>query len=192
MRRHLRGRARRRRGSSPTRSPRRPRRTPASAASSPRSPRAITSSSRSRSSRTRLREAGASLEDVEAVAVTVGPGPDRRPAGRGQHGEGDRRAAPPAADPGRPPAGPRRRQLPRARAARAALPLPDRERRPHDAGRGPRPRRPRGPRAHPRRRRRRGLRQGRPPARARLPGRPGARTAGRRTATPRPSSCRSR
>ena len=62
-------------------------------------------------------------------------GTDRRAAGRRQHREGGRRAAPPAADPGRSPAGPRRRQLPRARAAGAALPLPGRQRRPHDAGR---------------------------------------------------------
>ncbi len=108
------------------------------------------------------------------------PGPDRGPAGRRQHGEGDRRAAPAAADPGRPPAGPRRRQLPRARAARAALPLPRRQRRPHAARRGARPRRPRGARPDPRRRGRRGLRQGRAPARARLPGRPGAGEAGAR------------
>ena len=115
-----------------------------------------------------LDEAGATLDEIDAVAVTAGPGPDRRAAGRRQHGQGDRRAAPAAADPGRPPAGPRRRQLPRARAARAALPLPGRQRRPHAAGRGPRPRRPRGARPDPRRRRRRGLRQGRPPARPRL------------------------
>ena len=115
MRRHLRGGARRAARSSPTRSPRRPRRTPASAASCRRSPRVITSSSPCPVVEAALAEAGATLDDVEAVAVTVGPGPDRRAAGRGQHREGDRRAAPPAADPRRPPPGPRRRQLPRAR-----------------------------------------------------------------------------
>ncbi len=106
------------------------------------------------------------------------PGPDRRPAGRDQHRQGDRRGAAAAADPGRPPAGPRRRQLPRAGAAGAALPLPGRERRPHAAGGGPRPRRARGARTDPRRRRRRGLRQVRPPAGARLPGWAGPGTGG--------------
>ena len=47
--------------------------------------------------------------------------------------------APAAARPGRPSARPRRLALPRAGAARAAVPLPARERRPHDA-----PRRARG------------------------------------------------
>ena len=64
-----------------------------------------------------------------------GSGTDRGAPGRDQRRQGDRRRAPAAADPGRPPAGPRRRQLPRARAAGAALPLPDRQRRPHAAGR---------------------------------------------------------
>ena len=67
-------------------------------------------------------------------------GADRRAPGRGLDREGDRRRAPAAADPGRPPAGPRRRQLPRSGAARAAVPLPGRLRRAHDARRGPRPR----------------------------------------------------
>ena len=127
-----------------------------------------------------LAEADAALDDVDAVAVTVGPGPDRRPAGRGQHREGARRAAAAAADPRRPPPGPRRRQLPRARAARAAVPLPGRERRPHAARRGARPRRPRGARPDPRRRRRRGLRQGRADARPRL-----SRAARRSSGSPR-------
>ena len=39
-----------------------------------------------------LAEAGVALDEIEAVAVTAGPGPDRRAAGRGQHREGDRRA----------------------------------------------------------------------------------------------------
>ena len=88
-----------------------------------------------RSSRRRWPRPGAALDDVDAIAVTARPGPDRRAARRGQHREGAGRAAPAAADPGRPPAGPRRRQLPRARSARAALPLPDRQRRPHAARR---------------------------------------------------------
>ena len=74
----------------------------------------------------------------------------------------------------RPSAGPRRRQLlsPAARVgARAAVPVPDRQRRPHAARARERPRRLRGARADARRRRRRGIRQGREDARAGLSGR---------------------
>ena len=39
-----------------------------------------------------LGEAGVTLDEIEAVAVDRRAGPDRRPAGRGQHREGDRRA----------------------------------------------------------------------------------------------------
>ena len=140
MRRHLRGRPRR--PADPLQrdllAGRRARR--ASAASSPRSPRATTWSWRSRWSRRRWPRRASALERDRGGRGDRRAGADRRPAGRRQHREGDRRAAPPAADPGRPPAGPRRRQLPRARAAGAALPLPGRERRPHAAGRGPRSR----------------------------------------------------
>ncbi len=115
-----------------------------------------------------LAEAGVTLDEIDAVAATAGPGPDRGAAGRDQHRQGDRRRAAAAADPGRPPAGPRRRQLPRARAAGAALPLPDRQRRPHAARRGARPRGLRAARPDPRRRRRRGLRQVGAAARPRL------------------------
>ena len=83
-----------------------------------------------------LAEAGATLDEVEAVAVTAGPGLIGALLVGVSTAKAIAAAAAPAADPGRPPAGPRRRQLPRARAARAALPLPGRQRRPHPAGRG--------------------------------------------------------
>ena len=85
-----------------------------------------------------LDEAGAGLAEVDAVAVTQRAGPDRGAAGRAQHRQGAGGRPSQAADPRRPPARPRRRQLPRAGSARAAVPLPDRERRPHAARRGPR------------------------------------------------------
>ena len=114
------------------------------------------------------REAGATLDDVDRVAVTQGPGCGRA-ARRARAGEGDRVGAAAAARPRRPP----------ARARRLALPRPDPVEPPflcllasgghtllldvrdhgalrrarHDAGR----------------RGRRGVRQGRPAARARLP-----------------------
>ena len=69
------------------------------------------------------------------VAVTQGPGPDRRAARRPLGGEGARLGAAAAARPRRPPARTRRVALPRARAARAAVPLPARERRAHAAAR---------------------------------------------------------
>ena len=87
-----------------------------------------------------LEDAGSELGEIDAIAVTARPGPDRRPARRRQHrevaGGGDREAA----DPGRSPPRPRRCRLPRAGSARAAVPGADRERRPHPARRGPRPR----------------------------------------------------
>ena len=64
------------------------------------------------------------------------PRADRRPAGGREHGQGAGRGDPQAAGRGRSPARPRRGELPRARAARAAVPVPGRERRPHAAGRG--------------------------------------------------------
>ncbi len=127
-----------------------------------------------------LAEAGVGLDRHRCGRGDRRPRPDRRPAGRDQHRQGDRRGAAAAADPGRPPAGPRRRQLPRAGAAGAALPLPRRQRRPHAAGRGPRAPGLRAARPDPRRRRRRGLRQVGAAARARLPGRAGARKGGGR------------
>ena len=65
-----------------------------------------------------------------------GPGADRRVAGRCQHRQGARRGDRQAAVGRRPPAGARGRELPRARPARAAVPLPDRQRRAHAARRG--------------------------------------------------------
>ena len=62
----------------------------------------------------RSSEAGAELDDVERVAVTHGPGPDRRPARRPLGREGARLGAAAAARPGRPPARPRRLALPLA------------------------------------------------------------------------------
>ena len=74
LRRHLRGgRHATTARSAPTSSP--PRAcTTASAASCPRSPRATTSSSSTPSSTTRCASAGATLDDVDPVAVTQGPG----------------------------------------------------------------------------------------------------------------------
>ena len=60
-----------------------------------------------------LEGAGATLGDVDAIAVTTGPGADRRPPRRPLGGEGARLVAPAAARPGRPSARPRR--LPLAR-----------------------------------------------------------------------------
>ena len=135
LRRHLRGRHRRAPASSPASSPPRPTSTPSTAGSSPRSHRATTCSWSTRSSTRRWSRPGPA-----STSWTRSPSP----AGPGLIGAllvglstakalaSARRAA---ADPGGPPARPRRRQLPRARPARAALPLPDRERRPHPAGR---------------------------------------------------------
>ena len=123
-----------------TSSPRRPSCTRATAASCRRSPRAGTSSSSSPVVQEALGEAGATLDDVDAVAVTQGPGPDRRAARRALGREGARVGARPAARAGRPPARARRLALPRARSGRAAVPLPARERRAHAAARRARPR----------------------------------------------------
>ncbi len=81
-----------------------------------------------------LAEAEVELGDIESLAVTRGPGligallvgcRHREVAGGGY-------AKAPRGR--RPPARARRRQLPRARPARAAVPVPDRERWPHSAG----------------------------------------------------------
>ncbi len=130
----------------------------------------------------------------------AGPGARRRAAGRPVDRQGARRRQGAAVRAGRPPAGPRRGELPRS-------PGPT-----TDAAQGrrrsafeppfvcliasgghtllalvTRARRLRGPRPHARRRRRRGVRQGRADARAGLPRRRGARAAGRGRATPRRS-----
>ena len=62
-------------------------------------------------------------------------GADRRAARRRLRGEGARVVAAPAADPRQPPARPRRVALPAAARPRAAVHLPARERRAHDAAR---------------------------------------------------------
>ena len=90
---------------------------------------------------------------------------------------------------GRSPPGSRRRQLPararprrggrRERAVRAAVRVPDRQRRAHAARPRSRARRLRGPRTHARRCGRRGVRQGRADARPRLPRGSRARASGR-------------
>ena len=137
-----------------------------------------------------LAEAGATLDEIEAVAVTAGPGligallvgvstakaiaaPRRLPLIPVDHLQGHVAANFLEPEPLEPPF-----LCLVASGGHTLL-----------AG-GPRPRRLRGARPDPRRRRRRGLRQGRPPARARLPGRAGAASGWPRTATPRPSRCR--
>ncbi len=113
-------------------------------------------------------QAGATLDDVETVAVTQGPGPGGSAARRPLRREGARLGTGAAAGAGRPPARPRRVALSRARPGRAAVPLPARERRSHASARRAGPRRLPRPRHLDRRRRRRGVRQGSPAARARL------------------------
>ena len=118
-----------------------------------------------------LRTADVTLDDVELVAVTQGPGlVGALLVGMATaKGLAAARGLPLAA--GGPPAGPRGGELPRG-VLRAAVPVPDRLRGPHLPGARRGPRRLHGPRAHARRRRRRGLRQGRAHARAALSGRP--------------------
>ena len=137
--------------------------------------------------------------DVDAVAVTHGPGP-RRVAPRRDQLRQDARLGPrQAARRRQPPRGPPVRRLAarsgRGRARRAAgLPArrPDRVGRPHVPRRDARP--PDVPAARPdgRRRRRRGVRQGRPAARAVVSGRAGdlQRGRGARRATTPPSRVR--
>ena len=84
-----------------------------------------------------LSDAGATLDDVDLVAVTRGPGPDRRAARRRLRGEGARLVASAAARTGRPSRRSRRVAVPGAGVARSAVPLPARERRAHDAARRP-------------------------------------------------------
>ncbi len=84
-----------------------------------------------------LADAGADLSDVDAIAVTAKPGLIGALARRRVGGEGARLVAAAAADPGRPSARPRRVALPPAARPRAAVHLPARERRAHDAARRP-------------------------------------------------------
>ena len=125
-------------------------------------------------------EAGrASLDDVETVAVTRGPGL----IGALLVGVSSAKAlaarAQAAARAGRPPARPRGGEHARRRADRAALPVPGRERRAHVPGPRRRPLELRGARPDARRRRGRGVRQGRAPAGPGLPRRARARPARR-------------
>ena len=162
----------------------------ASAASCPRSPRATTSSWPRRWSRRRWARRGSTLDDVEAVAVTAGPGligallvgvstakaiaaPRRLPLIPVDHLQGHVAANFLEPEPLEPPF------LCLVASGGHTLLAGVRD---HDGLRGARP--------DPRRRRRRGLRQGRAPARARLSRRPGAGAAGAEGATPRPSRCR--
>ena len=131
--------------------------------------------------RRRAAQADAGLDDVELVAVTRGPGPGRRAAGRASQTAKGLAAA---------------RRLPLAAvdhlhghvaanflaaAVRAAVPVPDRlAAATRCCARVERPGPLRGARPHARRRRRRGVRQGRAHARPRLPGRPRARAPGPR------------
>ena len=121
--------------------------------------------------RAALEDAGVGLDDVDRVGVTQGPGlvgallvglsaakaiawARGLPLVPVDHLQRARRVA-----------------LPRARPARAAVHVPARERRPHARAVGARPDGVRGARLDARRRGRRGVRQGRPAARARVPGR---------------------
>ena len=110
----------------------------------------------------------------------------------------------PALRAGRPPCGPRRGAVPRPGAGRASVPVPARVGWAHAVPGRSLARRARPARWNARRRCRRGVRQGRAAARARLPGRPGPRTAGaggrsaaravsaRPRGTARAATCRSR
>ena len=134
-----------------------------------------------------LATAGVTGRDVDAVAVTAGPGPDRRAAGRGGRGQGVRGGVGRAALRGQPPGRARRGGHPAARPA-AAVPGAAGLRRPLQPARRARPGRPGHPaRRHHRRRRRRGVRQGGPAARAAVPRRPAHRPGRPATAT-RPRS----
>ena len=121
----------------------------------------------------RSTEAGVTLDELDADRRHRGPGPDRRAAGRAGDRQGARYARGLPLDPGRPPARPHRRALPRSREPlEPPFLLPARLGRPHAAG--SRSRTARGYRVHrhdARRRGRRGVRQGRAAARPGLPGR---------------------
>ena len=135
-----------------------------------------------------LDRAGATLERDRTDRSHPRARADRRAAGRAGRCQGARLGRGPAARPGRSPARSRRVALPPARARRPAVPVPARERRAHAAARRPGPRRVSRARHDARRRCRRGVRQGSPPARARLPRRRRDRPACPRRATPRRST----
>ena len=82
-----------------------------------------------------VRRRSTATREVEAIAVTTRPGPDRRAARRRLGREGARVGAAAAARPRRPPARPRRVALPEAARPAAAVHVPARERRAHDAAR---------------------------------------------------------
>ena len=130
--------------------------------------------------RAALESADVPLERVDRVAVTQGPGL----VGALLVGISAAKALAWSkrlpARPRRPPRGARRVSLPRARPAGAAVHMPAREWRAHAAPRGARAWALGAARRDARRRGRRGVRQGRPAARARLPGRCSARPARRR------------
>ena len=104
----------RRRACSPTSSPPRPTCTRATAASCPRWPRAGTSSWSRRCSREALARAGRALDDVDAVAVTRGPGLIGALLVGLSAAKALAWSRAAAARPGRPPSRPRGRALPRA------------------------------------------------------------------------------
>ena len=85
--------------------------------------------------RTALESAGEPIARVERVAVTQGPGLVGALLVGISAAKAIAWATPCAARPGRPPGGPRRIALPRARPAGAAVHVPARERRPHAAPR---------------------------------------------------------
>ena len=144
-----------------------------------------------------LADAGVGWSDIDAVAVTKGPGLAGLPARRHQLRQGPRVRPRQAAGRRQPPRGPPlRRVAPAARARRRRrspeFPLValDRVGRPHVPRRDARPPDVSAPRPDRRRRGRRGVRQGRPAARPRLSGRPGDHEGGRRAPPPATSSSR--
>ena len=140
-----------------------------------------------------LGDAGVGVGDVDAVAVTYGPGPGGVAARRAQLREDARLGPRQAARRGQPPRGPPLRRVAarpgvdEAEPAEPVFPLVALivSRRPHVPRRDARP--PDLPPARPdrRRRRRRGVRQGRPAARAVVPGRAGDLARGRGRDAPR-------
>ena len=133
-----------------------------------------------------LAEAGATLDDVDAIAVTQGPGPDRRAARRRLGRQGARvRARPAAASRSTTCSATSPRCGSQPLRARAAVRLPAGLGRPHARARRRRLRGARAPRRHARRRRRRGVRQGRAPAR------PQRGRAARRSSSSRATAMRS-
>ena len=147
------------------------------------------------------------VEPVDGRGARHGGGRVRRSRHRSGHGRAGAGRRAPRGDGGREgrcardgrdaggresPRGTRVGELPRARAAGAAVRRADRERRPHDAGPHPRGPPPRDARPDARRCGGGGLRQGRAADRARVPGRAGPRRDGARAATPPRSASRGR